>query len=86
MKLPRGVSGERLVRFLQQLGYEVVRQRGRPVRLWHAGPPGHAALFGTAHNGLAAACALFWEPRTTAVRSEIAARRGVTVGFLAERL
>ena len=67
-----------MVRFLQQLGYEVVRQRGSHVRLWHAGPPGHALTVplgkslrtGTLH----------------AIVSEIAARRGVTVGFLAERL
>ena len=28
MKLPRGVSGERLVRALEQLGYSVIRQKG----------------------------------------------------------
>ena len=28
MKLPRSVSGERLVRTLQQVGYSIIRQRG----------------------------------------------------------
>ena len=27
MKLPRGVSGDRLIRTLQQVGYSIVRQR-----------------------------------------------------------
>jgi predicted RNA binding protein YcfA (HicA-like mRNA interferase family) len=41
MKLPRGVSGDRLVRALEHLGYEVVRQKGSHVRLRHNGPPAH---------------------------------------------
>jgi len=28
MKLPRGVSGDRLIRTLQQVGYSIVRQSG----------------------------------------------------------
>jgi len=32
MKLPRGVSGDRLVRALLQVGYSIVRQRGSNVR------------------------------------------------------
>ena len=41
MKLPRGVSGSRVVRALQQVGYSVIRQKGSHVRLYHEGPPAH---------------------------------------------
>jgi predicted RNA binding protein YcfA (HicA-like mRNA interferase family) len=40
MKLPRGVSGQR-VYALERLGYSVIRQRGSQVRLRHEGPPVH---------------------------------------------
>lgn len=39
MKLPRDVSGDRLVRILSGLGYEVVRSSGSHVRMEHPGPP-----------------------------------------------
>ena len=42
MKLPRGVSADRLIRVLQHLGYEAVRQKGSHVRLRHNGPPIHS--------------------------------------------
>ncbi len=35
MKLPRDVSADRLVRVLENLGYEAVRQKGSHVRLKH---------------------------------------------------
>lgn len=41
MKLPRGVSGDRVVRALERLGYAVIRQKGSHVRLRHEGPPVH---------------------------------------------
>jgi predicted RNA binding protein YcfA (HicA-like mRNA interferase family) len=41
VKLPRGVSGERLVRALERLGYGVIRQKGSHVRMRHEGPPAH---------------------------------------------
>jgi predicted RNA binding protein YcfA (HicA-like mRNA interferase family) len=41
MKLPRGVSADRLVRLLERLGYEVLRQKGSHIRLRHPGPPVH---------------------------------------------
>jgi predicted RNA binding protein YcfA (HicA-like mRNA interferase family) len=41
MKLPRGVSGDRLVRVLERLGYAVIRQKGSHVRMRHDGPPIH---------------------------------------------
>ena len=41
MKLPRGLSGERLIRALERLGYRVLRQNGSHIRLRHDGPPAH---------------------------------------------
>ena len=41
MKLPRGVSADRLIRALEQVGYEVVRQKRSHVRLRRQGPPAH---------------------------------------------
>jgi predicted RNA binding protein YcfA (HicA-like mRNA interferase family) len=41
MKLPRDVSGARLIRALQGFGYEVIRRKGSHVRLRHTGPPQH---------------------------------------------
>jgi predicted RNA binding protein YcfA (HicA-like mRNA interferase family) len=42
MKLPRGVSGERLIRRLEALGSAVIRQKGSHVRLFRQGPPSHS--------------------------------------------
>jgi predicted RNA binding protein YcfA (HicA-like mRNA interferase family) len=42
VKLPRNVSGERLIRSLERLGYGVIRQQGSHVRLRHGGPPVHS--------------------------------------------
>jgi len=42
MRLPRGVSGDRVVRALERLGYAVIRQRGSHVRMRHDGPPAHS--------------------------------------------
>lgn len=42
MKLPRGISADRLIRALERLGYVKVRQRGSHVRLQHEGPPSHS--------------------------------------------
>ncbi len=41
MKLPRGVSADRLIRALEKAGYEVIRQKGSHVRLRRQGPPAH---------------------------------------------
>jgi predicted RNA binding protein YcfA (HicA-like mRNA interferase family) len=41
MKTPRGVSRDRLIKFLESLGYRVMRQRGSHVRLRHESPPPH---------------------------------------------
>jgi predicted RNA binding protein YcfA (HicA-like mRNA interferase family) len=78
MKLPRGVSADRLVRTLKQLGYEVVRQKGSHIRLQHKGPPVHtvtvprhdALKTGTLHG----------------ILSEVAQMRSIPVESLAEML
>jgi predicted RNA binding protein YcfA (HicA-like mRNA interferase family) len=41
MKIPRDVSGDRLVALLRRFGYQVLRQKGSHVRLRHDGPPAH---------------------------------------------
>jgi predicted RNA binding protein YcfA (HicA-like mRNA interferase family) len=42
MKLPRGVSAERLIRALERLGYAVIRQKGSHIRLFHDAAPTHS--------------------------------------------
>ena len=42
MKLPRGVSAERLTRALERLGYAVIRQKGSHIRLFHEKAPTHS--------------------------------------------
>jgi len=78
MKLPRDVSADRLVRFLERLGYEVLRQKGSHVRLRHPGPPVHFITvpkhdhlkIGTLHG----------------ILSEVALMRATTVEALSELL
>ena len=78
MKLPRDVSGDRLIRALENLGYKVVRQKGSHVRLRHEGPlvhsitvPLHKSLkTGTLHG----------------ILSEVAQMRSVAIDFLIESL
>jgi len=42
MKLPRGVSADRLIRALERLGYSVIRQTGSHVWLFHQAAPTHS--------------------------------------------
>jgi predicted RNA binding protein YcfA (HicA-like mRNA interferase family) len=42
VKLPRGVSAQRLIRALERLGYVVVRQKGSHIRLFHEAAPTHS--------------------------------------------
>ena len=78
MKLPRGVSGERVIRALQRMGYEVLRQKGSHVRVRHPGPPIHSITVplhdplktGTLHG----------------ILSEVAQMRSITVDALADLL
>ena len=78
MKLPRGVSGERLVRALEQLGYSVIRQKGSHVRRRHEGPPVHSITV-PLHNPLKTGT-------LHGVLSEVAQMRSTTVDALAELL
>jgi predicted RNA binding protein YcfA (HicA-like mRNA interferase family) len=78
MKLPGGVSGDRLIRTLERLGYRSVRQKGSHVRLRHEGPPVHnitvpkhdSLKTGTLHG----------------ILSEVSQMRSVTVESLIESL
>lgn len=78
MKLPRGVSGERLVRALEQLGYRVIRQKGSHTRMLHQGPPVHSITV-PLHNPLKTGT-------LHGILSEIAQMRSITVEALAELL
>ena len=42
MKLPRGVSADKLIHALEKLGYEVIRQKGSHIRLLHKAHPTHS--------------------------------------------
>ena len=78
MKVPRGVSSGRLIRVMERLGYEVLRQKRSHIRLRHLGPPPHLITVpkhdvlktGTLHGILA----------------EVARMRTITVEVLAELL
>ena len=78
MKLPRGVSADRLIRVLGRLGYAVIRQKGSHVRLRHDGPPVHfisiplhdALKTGTLHS----------------ILSDVAQMRSITVESISDLL
>jgi predicted RNA binding protein YcfA (HicA-like mRNA interferase family) len=78
MKLPRGVSADRLIRALERLGYEVIRQKGSHLRLRHEGPPAHTITV-PLHNPLKTGT-LF------GILSEVAQTRSITIQSLAELL
>jgi predicted RNA binding protein YcfA (HicA-like mRNA interferase family) len=78
MKLPRGVTGDRLIRTLQHVGYSVVRQKGSHVRLHHSGPPAHTITV-PLHNPLKTGT-------LHAILSEVALMRSITIESLAELL
>jgi predicted RNA binding protein YcfA (HicA-like mRNA interferase family) len=78
MKLPRGVSGDRLVRTLQQVGYTIVRQKGSHVRLQHPGPPVHNVTV-PLHNPLKTGT-------LHGILAEVALMRSLTVDSLAQLL
>jgi predicted RNA binding protein YcfA (HicA-like mRNA interferase family) len=42
VKLPRGVSADRLIRALERLDYTVIRQKGSHIRLSHKAAPVHS--------------------------------------------
>ena len=74
MKLPRGVSGDRLIQMLTGLGYAVVRQKGSHVRLRHEGPPAHMITV-PRHNPLKTAT-------LHGILFEVAENRSTTVELL----
>ena len=78
MKLPRGVSGDRVIHALERLGYHVIRQRGSHVALRHAGPPVHTITV-PLHNPLKTGT-------LHGILSEVAEERCITVESLAESL
>ena len=78
MKLPRGVSGEGLVRALEQLGYSVIRQKGSHMRMRHEGPPVHSITV-PLHNPLKTGT-------LHGILSEVAQVRSMTVEDLAKLL
>ena len=78
MKLPRGVSADRLIRALERLGYEVIRQKGSHVRLRHAGPPAHTITV-PLHNPLKTGT-------LHGILSEVAQMRSITIDSFAKLL
>ena len=78
MKLPRGVSADRLIRTLEGLGYEVIRQKGSHVRLRHEGPPAHTVTV-PLHNPLKIGT-------LHGILAEVALMRSTTIDSLAELL
>jgi len=78
MKLPRGVSGDRLVNALERLGYVVIRQKGSHVRLRHQGPPSHSVTV-PLHNPLKTGT-------LHGILAQVAQMRATTVESLSEML
>jgi predicted RNA binding protein YcfA (HicA-like mRNA interferase family) len=78
MKLPRGVSAERLIKALEAVGYVVIRQKGSHVRLRHQGPPTHTITV-PVHNQLKTGT-------LHGILTEVALMRSTTVDSLVQRL
>jgi predicted RNA binding protein YcfA (HicA-like mRNA interferase family) len=78
MRLPRSVSGDRVIRALHHLGYSVVRQQGSHVRLQHPGPPAHSITV-PRHNSLKTGT-------LHAILDEAARMRSITIESLVELL
>ncbi len=78
MKLPRSVSGDRVIRALERLGYRVIHQRGSHVRLRHEGPPVHLITV-PMHNPLKTGT-------LQSILSEVAQMRSITIESITELL
>jgi len=78
MKVPRGVSGDRLIRVLERLGYEVIRQKGSHIRMRHDGPPLHRITV-PLHNPIKTGT-------LHGILSEVARMRSITVDSIVELL
>jgi predicted RNA binding protein YcfA (HicA-like mRNA interferase family) len=78
MKLPRGVSGDRVIRALERIGYGVIRQKGSHVRLRHEGPPAHSVTV-PLHNPLKAGT-------LHGILSEVAQTRSIAIESIVDLL
>ncbi|MER3481826.1 MAG: hypothetical protein C4332_00275 [Meiothermus sp.] len=78
MKVPRDISGERLVRVLQRMGCEVARQDGSYTRLVFAGKPVHKITVPN-HNPIKVGL-------LQALLKELAERQGISMEQLIEKL
>ncbi len=78
MKLPRGVSAARVIRALERLGYQVIRQKGSHVRLRHSDPPAHSVTV-PLHDSLTTGT-------LHGILSEVAQARSMTVDRIADLL
>ena len=78
MRLPRGVSADRLIRALERLGYGVIRQKGSHVRLRHEGPPVHPITV-PLHNRLKTGTLY-------GILSEVALKRSITIESITDLL
>jgi predicted RNA binding protein YcfA (HicA-like mRNA interferase family) len=78
MKLPRGVSADRVIQALERLGYGAIRQNGSHVRLPHEGPPVHTITV-PQHN-------LLKTGTFHGILSEVAQKRSITIESLMESL
>ena len=78
MRLPRGVSADRVIRALERLGYGVIRQKGSHVRLRHEGPPVHTITV-PLHNPLKSGT-------LHGILSEVAQKQSIAIESLTESL
>ena len=78
MKVPRGVAGDRLIRVLERLGYEVIRQKGSHIRMRHDGPPLHRITV-PLHNPIKTGT-------LHGILSEVTRMRSITVDSIVELL
>ena len=78
MKLPRDVSGQRVIRVLEKLGYIAVRKHGSHVRLIHNGPPRHGVTI-PLHNPIKVGT-------LNAILNDVASMRSVSIESLVDSL
>jgi len=78
MKLPRGVSADRLIRALEHFGYRIIRRKGSHVRLSHEGPPAHSITV-PLHNPLKTGT-------LHGILAEVSQARSISVESIMDRL
>lgn len=78
MKLPRGVSADRVISALQRMGYGVIRRKGSHARLRHEGPPVHTITV-PMHDSLKTGT-------LHGILSEVARMRSITVESISDLL